>query len=669
MIPRETVGLILDTARIEDVVGEYVTLKRRGANYTACCPFHNEKTPSFYVSPSKGIYKCFGCGAAGGVVNFVMEQERSTYSEALRWLAAKYHIEIKEEELSPEQLLEKNRRESLFLVSEFAMNFFAKALDTPEGRAVGRNYLHGRGLSDDTIREFSLGWAPKGRTSLIDAAKAEGYKVEYLIDAGLAVRNEDGSIHDKFRERVMFPIFNLSGRVIAFSGRTLHADNPAKYVNSPETELYKKSNVLLGIKFAKSDISRMDKCILVEGNLDMVSLYQLGIHNVVAPCGTSLTSEQIRLIGRFTQNVTVMFDGDSAGIHAALRAINLILGEGMNVRLVLLPDGEDPDSFSRGRSADDVRAYIDANEKDFVSFQADMLLPGAGSDPVRRAELINTIADSIALIADPIKRSVFISECAQRFAVSTDNIEKRIASTRREEIRKEAEKEERERRRSEAGLNPAGPDVSGQAGAAPDAPVAVKAGLDAHFDNRLLAPIESDLLGFVLKHGTEPMRFESDSELYSGEESECPLVADFISSSLESDEVVFANGVLQKTFDDYLELYDLGYRQDEIIRTMLNSGDPDVTLVVSELAFEKHDLSVKSFRESLTTTESWLVKHVPHTLKLYAEKRLENLILEATEELKKLSDDAAQTALMTKIINLQRQQLIVRKKLMEDNDK
>ena len=665
MIPRETVGLILDTARIEDVVGEYVTLKRRGANYTACCPFHNEKTPSFYVSPSKGIYKCFGCGAAGGVVNFVMQQERSSYSEALRWLAAKYHIEIKEEELTPEQLVEKNRRESLFLVSEFAMNFFAKALDTAEGRAVGRNYLRGRGLSDDTIREFSLGWAPKGRTGLVDAAKAEGYKVEYLIDAGLAVRNEDGSIHDKFRERVMFPIFNLSGRVIAFSGRTLHADNPAKYVNSPETELYKKSHVLLGIKFAKSDISRMDKCILVEGNLDMVSLYQLGIHNVVAPCGTSLTSDQIRLIGRFTRNVTVMFDGDSAGIHAALRAINLILAEGMNVRLVLLPEGEDPDSFSRGRSADEVRAYIDANEKDFVSFQADMLLPEAGSDPVHRAELINTIADSIALIADPIKRSVFISECAQRFAVSTDNIERRIMATRREEVRKEAEKEERERRRIEAGLDPAGPDAAQPS----TPPVPARTGLDAIMDNRLLAPVESDLLSFVLRHGTEPMRFESDSDLYVGEDEDCPLVTDFIISSLECDDVVLANRVLQKTFDDYLELYELGYRQDEIIRTMLNSEDQEVAMVVSELAFEKHDLSVKSFRESLTTTESWLVKHVPHTLKLYAEKRLENMIFETTEELKRTSDEASQTALMVKMIELQRQQLMVRKKIMEDNDK
>ena len=665
MIPRETVGLILDTARIEDVVGEYVTLKRRGANYTACCPFHNEKTPSFYVSPSKGIYKCFGCGAAGGVVNFVMQQERSSYSEALRWLAAKYHIEIKEEELTPEQLVEKNRRESLFLVSEFAMNFFAKALDTAEGRVVGRNYLRGRGLSDDTIREFSLGWAPKGRTGLVDAAKAEGYKVEYLIDAGLAVRNEDGSIHDKFRERVMFPIFNLSGRVIAFSGRTLHADNPAKYVNSPETELYKKSHVLLGIKFAKSDISRMDKCILVEGNLDMVSLYQLGIHNVVAPCGTSLTSDQIRLIGRFTRNVTVMFDGDSAGIHAALRAINLILAEGMNVRLVLLPEGEDPDSFSRGRSADEVRAYIDANEKDFVSFQADMLLPEAGSDPVHRAELINTIADSIALIADPIKRSVFISECAQRFAVSTDNIERRIMATRREEVRKEAEKEERERRRIEAGLDSAGPDAAQPS----TPPVPARTGLDAIMDNRLLAPVESDLLSFVLRHGTEPMRFESDSDLYVGEDEDCPLVTDFIISSLECDDVVLANRVLQKTFDDYLELYELGYRQDEIIRTMLNSEDQEVAMVVSELAFEKHDLSVKSFRESLTTTESWLVKHVPHTLKLYAEKRLENMIFETTEELKRTSDEASQTALMVKMIELQRQQLMVRKKIMEDNDK
>ena len=347
MIPQETVSLILDTAKIEDVVGDYVTLKRRGANYVACCPFHNEKTPSFYVSPSKGIYKCFGCGKSGTAVGFVMEEEHCSYVEALRYLAKKYHIEIQEEEESAEEIARRQRSESLLLVSEFAEKFFVSQLDTDEGRAVGRAYFRKRGLEDETVRKFGLGWAPSGRTALVDAALAAGYKMEYLLAAGVAVRHDDETVSDKFRERVMFPVHSVSGRVVAFSGRTLRSDNPAKYVNSPETEIYIKSRNLLGIYFAKSEMSRLDECILVEGNIDMVMMHQLGIRNVVASCGTSLTVEQIRLIRKFTENVTIMYDGDSAGIHAALRGITMVLSEGMNVKVVLLPDGDDPDSFCR----------------------------------------------------------------------------------------------------------------------------------------------------------------------------------------------------------------------------------------------------------------------------------------------------------------------------------
>ena len=356
MIPQDTVSLILDTARIEDVVGDFVTLKRRGANYVACCPFHNEKTPSFYVSPSKGIYKCFGCGKAGSAVGFVMEHEHCSYVEALRWLAAKYHIDIVEEEESADEIARRQRRESLLLVSEFAQKFYASQLQTPEGRSVGLAYFRKRGLEDATIARFGLGWAPSGKTALVDAATAAGYKMEYLLAAGLAVQHEDGSVTDKFRERVMFPIHSVSGRVLAFSGRTLHADNPAKYVNSPETEIYIKSRNLLGIWFAKGEIARSGKCILVEGNVDMVTLHQLGITNVVASCGTSLTVEQIRLIHKFTENATIMYDGDSAGIHAALRGINLFLAEGLNVKVVLLPEGEDPDSFARKHTLEEMQS-------------------------------------------------------------------------------------------------------------------------------------------------------------------------------------------------------------------------------------------------------------------------------------------------------------------------
>ena len=385
MIPQETVDKILDTAQIADVVGDYVSLKRRGASLVACCPFHNEKTPSFYVTPSNGIYKCFGCGKAGTAVGFVMEMEHCEYPDALRLLAKKYNIEIQEEEESAEQIQQRQHRESLLLVSQFAMQFFSTALKSGEGRDVGYAYLRRRGLEDATIERFHLGWAPRGRRTLVDAAVAAGYKEEYLVDAGLAVRNEDGTLRDKFRERVMFPIFSVSGRVIAFSGRTLRSDIDAKYVNTADTEIYKKSNILLGIYHAKSEMARMQKCYLVEGNVDMVMMYQHGIKNVVASCGTALTTEQVRLIKRFTDNVTLMYDGDSAGIHAAEKGTPLLLSEGLNVRLVLLPDGMDPDEFCRSRSLDEVRSFFDRNECDFIEFLSTRLLQESAGDPVRKS--------------------------------------------------------------------------------------------------------------------------------------------------------------------------------------------------------------------------------------------------------------------------------------------
>ena len=404
MIPKETVDLILDTARVEEVVGDFVTLKRRGSSYVACCPFHNEKTPSFHVTPSKGIYKCFGCGKAGSAVGFVMEYEHMTYPEALRYLARKYNIEVKEEEESAEQIAARQRSESLMAVSEFARQFFSDQLQSPEGKAVGYRYYRNRGIEDTTIRQWSLGWAPSGKTALVDAARAAGYKDEYLVAAGLAIQQDNGSLVDKFRERVMFPIHSVSGRVIAYSGRTLKADNPAKYVNSPETEIYIKSRNLLGIYFAKSEIAKADRCILVEGNVDVVMMHQMGITNVVASCGTSLTEEQIRLIGKFTQNITIMYDGDKAGLHAAIRAISLILREGMNPRVVFLPDGDDPDSFSRKHTLEEIQAFIAEHEQDGIVFKTDLMLSEAGDDPLKKANLINEIADTRRPGTIPSKR-------------------------------------------------------------------------------------------------------------------------------------------------------------------------------------------------------------------------------------------------------------------------
>lgn len=441
MIPHETVDRILDAAQIADVVGDFVTLKRRGANFTACCPFHNEKTPSFYVSPSKGIYKCFGCGKSGTAVGFVMEHERLSYAEALKYLAKKYNIEVVEKEVSAEELALRQRNESLLLVSEFAGKFFQDSLSTEDGRTIGYAYFRSRGLEDETIRKYGLGWAPRNRTSLSEAARAAGYKEEFLIETGLSIKYDDGRLVDRFHDRVIFPIHSVSGRVIAFGGRTLRTDKTvAKYVNSPETEIYVKSRSLYGLYFAKSEISRLDRCILVEGYLDVLSMHQLGITNVVASSGTSLTVEQIRLIRKFTDNITIIYDGDGAGIKAALRGIGLVLKEGMNVNVVLLPEGQDPDDFAKSHTEDEVREHIAANSRDFIDFKTDLLLDEAGNDPLKKATLINDIADTIAMIPDAIVRAMYVRRSAEKFAIDEKLLMDRTGRTRSEMLAAEDRK-------------------------------------------------------------------------------------------------------------------------------------------------------------------------------------------------------------------------------------
>lgn len=655
MIPQETVSLILDTAKIEDVVGDYVTLKRRGANYVACCPFHNEKTPSFYVSPSKGIYKCFGCGKSGTAVGFVMEEEHCSYVEALRYLAKKYHIEIQEEEESAEEIARRQRSESLLLVSEFAEKFFVSQLDTDEGRAVGRAYFRKRGLEDETVRKFGLGWAPSGRTALVDAALAAGYKMEYLLAAGVAVRHDDETVSDKFRERVMFPVHSVSGRVVAFSGRTLRSDNPAKYVNSPETEIYIKSRNLLGIYFAKSEMSRLDECILVEGNIDMVMMHQLGIRNVVASCGTSLTVEQIRLIRKFTENVTIMYDGDSAGIHAALRGITMVLSEGMNVKVVLLPDGDDPDSFCRKHTLEEVRSFMASSEQDFISFKSDLLLREAGGDPLKRANLINDIADTIAAIPDPVKRSTYVAATAERFKVESSILFDRIAVTRRKMLEEKSREEFRENRRREAEDRAAS--SSGQ-------PAEVRQGTAERAwteENRTLAAAERDLLCFLLTHGCDELDFESDSEYYSGDESCKPTVCDFIRDALESDGTKMANSAYAAVYDAYTGLYDRGLPQDVIVKTLLDSQDRRIAAVTAELSAEKYRLSVSALRDAMTTVPSWLVAQLPKTIMLYAERRIQDRINGIRRSLAE-ADEQTQIGLLQEMKRLRDAQLRIKKK-------
>ena len=602
MIPQDTVDLILDTAQIADVVSDFVTLKRRGANFVACCPFHNEKTPSFYVSPSKGIYKCFGCGKAGSAVGFIMEHEHCSYSEALHYLARRYNIEIVEKEESAEEIVLKQRRESLLLVSEFAQKYYTEQLSSGEGRSVGYAYYQTRGIEDATIARFGLGWAPSGKRTFTDAALAAGYKLEYLVAAGLSVQHEDGSVTDKFRERVMFPVHSVSGRVVAFSGRTLHADNPAKYVNSPETEIYIKSRNLLGIYFAKSEISRQDKCILVEGNVDMVMMHQLGIGNVVASCGTSLTIEQIRLIHKFTENVTIMYDGDSAGIHAALRGIDLVLAEGLNVKIVLLPDGEDPDSYSRKHTLEEVKSFIADNEKDFIAFKTELLLTDAAGDPLKKANLINDIADTIAEIPDPVKRSVYIDDTARKFGIESSILFERVGKTRRQ---------------------------------TPDSPAKVNYVVEeaesVPVENKLVAQTEKEVLRFLLKYGCEYLEFESDSEYYSGSEEDKKTVADFIAEALVDSEMY--NASFKELYEAYYDLYYEGYDNDTITRRLINSENRNMADLAVELSTDKYQLTIKAFENSLTTTSSWLVAQVPRAILAYQEKRLQFRIEELCKSL------------------------------------
>lgn len=421
MIERETVDKIFETANILEVVSDFVSLKKRGTNYIGCCPFHNEKTPSFYVSPTKNIYKCFGCGKGGNSVNFVMEHEQMSYTEALKYLANKYHIEIKEKEFTPEEQEAQNDRESMLVLNEFAKNTFIRNMtETDEGRAIGYKYFKERGFNEETIKAYELGYSLSERKAFTEFALNSGYKQKYLVSTGLSIQHDDGYIFDRFSSRVMFPIHSLTGKVIGFGGRVLDARTKGvnvKYMNSPQSEIYDKSRSLYGIFQAKSAIVRNDKCFLVEGYTDVLSMHQSGITNVVASNGTALTIEQIRLIRKFTTNITVLYDGDSAGIKAALRGIDMILAEEMNVKVLLLPDGEDPDSFARNHSASELEDFIAKNETDFLLFKTRLLLNDAGNDPVKKSNLISDIVTSISVVPDSIKRELYAKECAEQMGI------------------------------------------------------------------------------------------------------------------------------------------------------------------------------------------------------------------------------------------------------------
>lgn len=654
MIPQDTVAKILDAARIEDVIGDFVTLKRSGANFMACCPFHNEKTPSFVVSPAKGIYKCFGCGKSGTAVGFIMEHENLSYPDALKYLARKYGIEVMEKGETAEEVMARQRSETLYAVTEYAEKFFVDSLSTEEGRALGAAYFRSRGLEDETVRKYGLGWAPSDRTSLSGAAVAAGYREEYLLDTGLAVKYDDGRLADRFFSRVMFPIHSVSGRIIAFGGRTLRTDKSvAKYVNSPETEIYVKSNSLYGIYFAKNAIVRQDKCFLVEGYLDVLSMHQLGITNVVASSGTSLTQGQIRLIRKFTQNITIMYDGDSAGIHAALRGIGLVLKEGMNVKVVLIPDGDDPDSFARKHTLDEVTDFIESGERDFIEFKADLLLGEAGNDPLKKADLINDIADTIALMPDPVKRSVYTQMCAAKFDTDSGILFSRVRQTRDRmlEDEKKAALRAAERKDARQEDEPAEQET---------AKADVETGRVIAEDPSLF-PAERDLMWFILNHGLEELKFESDSEFYDPDN--IYTVADFIRGVLDDDGGKMRNSLLRRVYDLYFSYYDSSpdMAQQDIVKAIMDGSDREAADFTASLTTEKYVLSIEKFRNAMTATSSALVRNVPKAILVYQSRRVLERMRSLQDRLKTEQDPQQQDGLLVDIQKLSQ----VRKKIEE----
>lgn len=673
MIPQETVQKILDTARVEEVIGDFVTLRRRGADLWACCPFHGEKTPSFHVIPAKGQYYCFGCHKGGSAVGFIMDYEHLSYVEALRYLARKYNIEIVEKEETAEDIANRQRNESLLLVSEYAGKFFKEQLHTDEGRSVGLEYFHSRGLEDATIEKYGLGWAPSSRHALTDAAKAAGYKDEYLLETGLcAAYDSDNRLHDRFYDRVVFPIHSMSGRVIAFGARTLKSKEEgkpyAKYVNSKESDIYVKNKSLYGIWFAKNEMARKDKCYLVEGYLDVLSMHQLGITNVVASSGTALTEGQIGLIKRFTQNVTIMYDGDSAGIHAALRGIDMFLREGMNVKVVLIPDGDDPDSYSRKHSLAEVEEFLAAAEMDFVDFKSSLLLKDTARDPLKRAEVINDIADTIADIPDAVKRSVYVDFLSDKFEIRRDILDERIGATRSKRLIEQKKAADREKRQDQASsMASTGSATVVATEAEPVEATGQRAGLDALIDNRIMATAERDLLNFILTYGTTKLEFQSDSAFYSGSDEDALTVFDFIGQALEGDNSQFANSVFRKVYEAYSKDYYEGYSQDEIVKRLMDGEDRDMAYVAAQLSTdERYDLSVKNLRQSMMSKGSWLTIYVPKAILVYQQSRLEdkeNELKERLGEAQAASDDDRVLEIMQEMLKVQKALKMVKVRL------
>ena len=617
MIPRETIDKVFATAKIEEVVGDYVKLKRRGANYIGLCPFHTEKTGSFTVSPSKSLYKCFGCGKAGNAIGFIMEIEQCGFAEAIKQVAKKYHIEVQEKELTAEEQQRQDDRESMFVVNEFANKWFQEQLwETDEGKAIGLSYFRQRGLRDDIIKKFQLGYSPEKGNPLAAALKKKGFVEKYIVNdvdsklgTGLCGKAEDGHVYDRFRDRVMFPIHTVSGKPVAFAGRILKKkDNVGKYVNSPDSIIYSKTNELYGIYLAKSAIVRENLCYIVEGQMDVISMHQAGIENVVANGGTALTKPQIKLIQRFTNNIIELYDGDAAGIHAALRGIDMFLEAGFNVKIVLLPEGEDPDSFANSHNADEFIQYIKDHQVDFIRFKAQLLQKEASNDPQKRADLIKDIVESISHIPDSITRQVYIKDCSDLLHIQEQLLTREVRYKRREkaiegnEARQKAEEDDRARK------------IANEAQAATEeiqtAPQPVNSrkttlNLDENFRN---------LLQMIVRYGEKP--------LYQLENGGWVNVGNYIIETLQGDSIEAPNTLYQKVIDEFV-----AHQNDERFeaeRFYKFHPDPEIMNLAVNLIADKYQLSTifskQNISENVTrevkaqTDEDKLAELVPRLL-------------------------------------------------------
>lgn len=632
MIDQGTIDRIMDAAQIVDVVSDFVTLRKRGVNFVGLCPFHDDKTPSFYVSPAKGLCKCFACGKGGNVVHFIMEHEQMSYPEALKFLAKKYHIEIKERELSEEEKSAQSERESLFIVNQFARDYFQYILKNHvDGRSIGMAYFRNRGFRDDIIEKFQLGYCTDSHDAFAQEAVQKGYKKEFLIKTGLCYETDEHRLRDRFWGRVIFPVHTLSGKVVAFGGRVLASATKGvkvKYVNSPESEIYHKSNELYGIYFAKHAIVKHDRCFLVEGYTDVISMHQSGIENVVASSGTALTSRQIRMIHRFTNNMTVLYDGDEAGIKASIRGIDMLLEEGMNIKVCLLPDGDDPDSFARKHNSTEFQAFIAEHETDFIQFKAHLLLKEAGKDPIKRAELIGSLVQSISVIPEAIVRDVYIKECAQLLHVEDKLLVSEVAKRREKQAEKKAEQAERNRRLTERTHTAAQP--NGQSTEQPnvgtdnpvlpegmpegETPLPSPAPADTYNsfipqegkEGQEFYKLEQLILQAVVRYGEKVMCMVNDAQ-----GNEVPMtVIEYIMNDLQTDGLAFHNPLHRQILAEAAaHMNDEGFVAE---RYFLNHPNPDISKLSVNLINVRYQLSkYHSKLQKIVTDEERLYELVP----------------------------------------------------------